>query len=174
MSRILVTYATGKGCTVGVAEKIAEVLDAAGAKADVLAMDSDPRPEDYDAVVAGSSVQAGSWLPAARKWMTRHADELAHKPLAMFTVCIALAQGPENIAEALGYTDKLLARTGLAPCTIGTFAGRYYASEVNPLVRAIMKRKGAREGDFRDWKAIEGWAERVAPLLTKREALSVA
>lgn len=174
MSRILVGYATGQGCTKGVAEKIAESLKASGAHVDVRPFDADPRPEDYDAVVAGSSVQAGSWLPMARKWAVRHADALALKPLAMFTVCMALAQGPQNMPEALGYTDKLLAKTRLQPRAIGAFAGRYCAREVNPLVRAIMKRKGAQDGDFRDWDAIETWAKRIAPLVAKQEAYSAA
>jgi menaquinone-dependent protoporphyrinogen oxidase len=120
----------------------------------------------YDAIVAGSGTRAGSWHPAAKKWMERNASVLKAKPLALFTVGIAMAHGgAEKTAETLGVTGRLLQKTGLEPLDIGAFAGWYPPAKFSFLERKVMNMAKAPEGDFRDWSAIEGWATSVAPKL---------
>jgi menaquinone-dependent protoporphyrinogen oxidase len=165
MSRVLVAYGTGTGCTAGVAERIGETLTRAGMQVDVEPFDSNPEPAAYDAVVAGSGVRAGSWHPRAKKWVARHAAALKRKPLAFFTVGIALAHGPEKAEEMRQYTEPLLAGTGLEPVDLGLFAGWYEPEKFSFLERKIMQLAKAPEGDHRDWAAIEAWAARVAPQL---------
>ncbi len=165
MSKVLVVYWTGTGCTEGVAKRIAATLADQGMEVDVKTFRSAPDTSGYDAVVAGSGTRAGSWHAAAKRWMTGNAVALKEKPLAIFTVCMALSEGPENTEEALGYTDKLLAKTGLEPLGRGVFAGWYEPQKFNWLERQIMKMKKAKEGDFRDWEAIENWAAGLVPSL---------
>jgi menaquinone-dependent protoporphyrinogen oxidase len=164
--RVLVCYATGTGCTKGVAERIGEALARAGLLADVepFAQTGDLRP--YDAIVAGSGTRAGAWHPAAKKWMVRNAPALKSRPLALFTVGIAMADRPDKESDTLGVTDRLLDRTGLEPVDIGAFAGWYDPGKFNFLERKIMGIAKAPVGDFRDWGAIETWAMRVAGTLT--------
>lgn len=165
MSKVLVVYATGTGCTAGVAERIGETLAGKGMRVDVEPFESRPEPGAYDAIVAGSGTRAGSWHAAAKKWMIHNAPALKGKPLALFTVGIALADGVEKTEEMLGYTDKLLAKTGVEPLDIGVFAGWCEPRKFNYLERQIMKIAKAPEGDHRDWDAIEAWAASVAPKL---------
>lgn len=162
---VLVCYASGTGCAKGVAERIGETLARSGARVDVTPMRSNPDPSGYDVVVAGSGVRAGAWLPAARKWVAGHSDVLRSRPLALFTVGIAMAHGPEKVAETLGVTDPLLAKTGLEPRDIGAFAGWFDRSKFNFLEQKVMEMAKAPEGDFRDWVAIEGWARQAASKL---------
>jgi menaquinone-dependent protoporphyrinogen oxidase len=164
---MLVCYASGTGCTKGVAERIAETLASTGARVDVAPMKSNPDLSAYDAIVAGSGVRAGAWHPVAKKWLTRNAPALKAKPLALFTVGIAMAHGPEKVSETLGVTDPLLAKTGLAPKDIGAFAGWFDRTKFSFLEPKIMEMAKAPEGDFRDWSAIESWAARVAPKLAE-------
>jgi len=161
-SKVLVCYMSGTGCTKGVAEKIAETLERVGADVDIAPVTSKPNVAAYDAVVAGSGVRAGAWHPAAKKWAARNADALKGRPLALFTVGIALAHGPEKRDEMLGYTDKLLAKTGLDPVDLGVFGGWYEPQRFSGIERRIMKMAKAPEGDFRDWNAIQDWATGVA------------
>jgi len=171
MSKVLVTYHSGTGCTAGVADRIGATLAANGMRVDVAPMDSDPDPRPYDAVVAGSGVRAGGWHPRARKWMSRNAAAVKGKPLAFFTVGIALAAGPEKAEEVRGYTDKMIEKTGVQPLAVGAFAGWYVPAKFSFVERRIMEVTKAPEGDHRDWKAIEAWASGLAP---KLEALDDA
>lgn len=172
--KVLVCYATGTGCTQTVAERIGETLARDGARVDIVPFESGPDPVGYDAIVAGSGVRAGSWHPVAKKWMSRNAHALEAKPVALFTVGIALAAGVENTDEMLGYTDKLLEKTGVHPLDIGVFAGWYDPQKFNAFERLAMRMHKAPEGDFRDWTAIENWATSVAPKLAPVRHAAVA
>jgi menaquinone-dependent protoporphyrinogen oxidase len=170
-SRVLICYATGTGCTAGVAERIGDTLAREGMQVDVLPFGSDPDPTAYDAVVAGSGTRAGNWHPVARKWVTRNAPTLKTKPVALFTVGIAMAGGADKAGETLRVTDRLLEKTGLEPLDLGTFAGWYEPDKFNFFERKVMQVTKAPEGDFRDWPAIESWAIGVAPKLESASSL---
>ena len=173
-SKVLVCYATGTGCTKGIAERIGEMLARTGMRVDVAPFESNPDPAGYDAVVAGSGTRAGSWHPVAKQWMTRNAVTLKAKSIALFTIGIALAHGAEKAGEMLGTTDRLLDKTSLEPVDIGVFAGWNDPRKFNFLERKIMQIAKAPEGDFRDWTAIEKWAMGVAPRLVPVGRASVA
>jgi menaquinone-dependent protoporphyrinogen oxidase len=58
--RILVTYASRGGSTAGVAETIGRTLAESGAQVDVLPMQAVKDLTPYQAVVAGSAIQAAT------------------------------------------------------------------------------------------------------------------
>lgn len=60
--RILVTYASRTGSTVGVAEAIGRTLAEGGAQVDVLPMQDVTDLALYRAVIAGSAIQNKQWL----------------------------------------------------------------------------------------------------------------
>ena len=60
-NKILVTYATCTGSTVGVAEAIGKTLADGGAQVDVLPMQAVKDLAPYQAVVAGSAIQGKRW-----------------------------------------------------------------------------------------------------------------
>jgi len=45
----------------------------------------------YKAIIAGSAIQAGKWLPEAMAFISTHRDDLNKKPFAAFLVCMTLA-----------------------------------------------------------------------------------
>jgi menaquinone-dependent protoporphyrinogen oxidase len=164
MSKVLVVYWTGTGCTAGVAERIGKTLAAAGMRVDVKPFDSKLEPAGYDAVVAGSGARAGSWHVAAKKWVVRNAAALKSRPLALFTVGTAVTHGG-TAEEMRGYTDALRAKSGVEPLDLGVFAGWNDPRKFNWFERIAVKIAKAPEGDFRDWDAIENWASAIAPKL---------
>jgi Flavodoxin domain len=69
-----------------VAEAIAERLGAASHQVPVLDAGEIEGFNGADAVVLGSAISAGHWLKAARKLLDEHADELASRPMWLFSV----------------------------------------------------------------------------------------
>jgi menaquinone-dependent protoporphyrinogen oxidase len=165
MKRILVAYGTKTGCTKGVAERVAASLEKSGATVQLASVADAPSAAGYDAVLVGSGVRAGQWHAAARTWVSANAEALNAVPLALFTVCLTLAQNPEKAADVRAYTDGVIADAGLAPVDVGTFAGWNEPAEFPFVERMILKAMKAPTGDFRDWAAIDAWSEKLAPQL---------
>lgn len=165
MSRVLVVYGTKTGCTAGIAERIGEVLAKTGVTVDVRPAEDAPDPAPYDAVVVGSGVRVGSWHGRVKEWVAANAAVLKNKPVAFFTACLTMAQTPEKADEVRAYTDPLIAETGVAPVEVGLFAGMNEPKRFSLPERLILKAMKAPQGDFRDWAAVEAWAQSVAPKL---------
>ena len=167
--KILVTYASRAGSTVGVAQAIGAALTNRGAAVDVLPMSDVHHLANYRAVIAGSAIRMDNWLPEALEFVQRHQQELAHKPFAAFLVCLALsAQGEQRQAKAritaAGYLQPV--RKLVPTVSEGLFAGALDLSKLPlhyrllfsvPVLLGLFK-----EGDYRDWDAIRQWADEVA------------
>jgi menaquinone-dependent protoporphyrinogen oxidase len=118
----------------------------------------------YRAVVAGSAIHGGKWLPEAMQFMQKNRVVLSHKPFAAFMVCITL-----GMANAEKYRPGLAAwmepvRALVRPVSEGYFAGSLDFSKVplsfNALGLHLAVTLGALpKGDHRDWIAIRAWAE---------------
>lgn len=158
--RVLVGYATGKGSTVGVAEAIGKGLAERGYAADVMPMSACSSLAGYDAVVLGSAVNGGAWLPQAVSWVERHKDELGARPVAAFCVHGMNAGDDEKqTRKRLAYLDAVRAVVDLTD--EGYFLGDM--GEMNGFAKFAFKAfGGAGEGDLRDWDAIGAWAAKVA------------
>ena len=168
--KILVTYATRTGSTVGVAEAIGKTLTEDGPAVDVLPMRAVTDLAPYRAVVAGSAIQDKHWLPEAAQFVQTHRSELARKPFAAFLECMTLAK--RNGESYRPFVAEFLApvRALVRPVSEGLFAGALDIAKVPTLRDRLLFRLSVlfgvwREGDHRDWKAIHAWAEDLRPLL---------
>jgi menaquinone-dependent protoporphyrinogen oxidase len=171
-NKILVTYATCTGSTVGVAEAIGRTLSAGGAQVDVLPMREVKDLTSYRAVVAGSAIQGKQWLPEAVQFVKANRAELSRKPFAAFLVCMTLAM--KNGESYRPFVADFLSpvRTLVRPVSEGLFAGVLDISKVPTLKDRLMFRLSVlfgvwSEGDHRDWNAIRKWAEGLSPLLLR-------
>ena len=169
-NKILVTYASRSGTTAEVAEAIRMTLAETGAEVDRIAMQDVTDLTPYHAVIAGSAIRAGHWLPEAVQFIRTHQSTLRHKPFAMYTVCITLAMsGAEGYRQAVaGWTAPV--RAIVPPLSEGLFAGRLDFTRL-PLNWETLKLRATvalgifPRGDHRDWNAIQTWAERLKPML---------
>ena len=167
--KILVTYASQSGSTGGVAEAIGKTLAESGAQVEVLPMVEVKDVSPYRAVVAGSAIHGGQWLPEAMQFVQRNQAELAHKPFAAFLVCMTLSmrngQYREHVATWLDPVRALV-----RPVSEGLFAGTLDLAKIPSLSDRLKFRLSVlmgfwKEGDHRDWNAIRTWASGLAAQL---------
>jgi menaquinone-dependent protoporphyrinogen oxidase len=168
-NKVLVAYASRTGSTAGVAEAIGKALIESGAQVEVRPMKDVKDLAPYRAVVAGSAIHGGKWLPEAMQFMRTHRAALAQKPFAAFLVCmtLAIANGKyrEHVADFLQPVRALV-----RPVSEGLFAGALDISRIPSFGDRLKFRLSVAfgvwsEGDHRDWNAIRAWAESIRPLL---------
>jgi menaquinone-dependent protoporphyrinogen oxidase len=159
-NKILVTYASRYNSTGEVAQAIADQLTARGEIVDLIPVKKVERLEGYKAVVLGSAIRMGSWLPEAVSFVKGHQTELAKLKTAYFTVCLTLSEdNPQNRATATAYLDPVRA-------IYKADEEAYFGGKTDPKVmtffdRTIMKMIKAQAGDFRKWDVIRSWGDQV-------------
>lgn len=165
--KVLVAYASRCGTTGGVAEAVGQTLRGTGASADVRLIGNVDDLGPYRSVIVGSAIRAGRWLPEAVDFVKKHHDRLGRVPTAYFVVCVTMKDDtPENRGKVLAYLDPVRKEAPqMQPANTGLFAGAVDFSKLSFVYRSMLKAKGVREGDFRNWGAIGAWAADVAPAL---------
>jgi menaquinone-dependent protoporphyrinogen oxidase len=166
---ILVTYASRNGATAGVAEAIGKTLAENGVQVEVLPMTEVKDLTPYQAVVAGSAIQAGKWLPEAMQFVQTRRAELAQKPFAAFLVCMTLAMKNVKAHEMVPVWLEPV-RALVKPVKEGYFAGVLDVGKVPSFSDRLKFRISVllgvwTEGDHRDWDAIRAWASSLLPAL---------
>ncbi len=161
--KILVTYATCTGSTVGVAEAIGKTLSESGAQVDVLPMQDVKELAAYNSVVAGSAIQGRQWLPEAMQFLQVNRAALSQKPFASFLVCMTL--GMKNADQYRSSVSDFMApvRALVTPVSEGLFAGVLDIKKIPSASARFQFRISVlfgvwTEGDHRDWALIRQWA----------------
>lgn len=167
-AHLLVAYASEFGTTQRIAEVIADTLHGPGVSVDARLLADVRDLSPYSAVVVGSAIYNGAWLPEAVHFVQFYESMLSRVPVAYFAACMTLVDDtPERRAIVLSYLDPVrkLAPQVL-PVDIGLFAGRMRYRNL-PLSTRVMfwLRSGLPSGDYRNWRAIRSWALTVRPAL---------
>ena len=169
--KVLLAYGSMHGSTADVAESVALTLCSAGMSAEVHRVEEVKRVSGYDAVIVGSAVRSGRWLPEVVDFVQSYRDVLAERPVAYFLTCLTLyRETPETRRRVREYLRPVLdAVPKVSPVGLGLFAGVLDYARYNFVVRMIMKGKmekqGVPEGDHRDWDGIRAWARGLSPRL---------
>ncbi len=186
--KVLVTYASRHGATAGIAERIAQTLERNGLEVTLEPVTESTDPRGYDAYVIGAAAYAFHWLKEATRFVDAHRELLADRPVWLFS------SGPigtetvnkkgVDVLDAARPSEFAEFATTIAPRDEHVFFGAYDptadpsgASE--RLMKAVMKvmpamRDALPAGDFRDWPAIEAWAEGIAVELGMKATLEMS
>lgn len=165
----LVSYATAKGSTRGVAERIAAQLESLGETVDAQSLHAVASVQEYDTLVVGSAIHSGQWLPEAVDAIARLRPQLTGRSVWAYSV------------SSVGVTSTILSDR-VAPCLrrvtpeprvvqllreTADFRGhRSFAGAIGPgdwsgLGRVLFRLMGGHYGDARDWTDIDQWAKTI-------------
>ncbi len=158
---VLVAVASRHGATYEIGQRIERRLVEQGVDAELRHLDDSCALDGFDAFVLGSSVYLGKWQKAARRFLDAHAVELRERPVWLFS------SGPlcEYGGEAMNPDDVQHLVTEVKAGNHRTFPGRLDPDELRPGERIVAAMVHAPSGDFRDWDAIDSWADDIADFL---------
>ncbi|MBW6472262.1 MAG: flavodoxin domain-containing protein [Anaerolineaceae bacterium] len=161
--KVLVTYASCTGFTQGVAEMIGKTIEDNHLVVDVIPMKDVKNLENYDAVVAGSGIQAGTWLPEATKFVRENRSELSKKPFAAFLVCMTLAMKNGENCRSHVQTWLQPVKSLVPTVSAEVFAGGLDLKKIPSASDRLKFRLSTlfgiwKAGDHRDWGVIRLWA----------------
>ncbi|WP_333735530.1 flavodoxin domain-containing protein [Streptomyces sp. IBSBF 2806] len=160
---VLVTYGTTNGSTARIAGAVADVLRKAGLTVEVLPARAVTSVARYDAVVVGGALYAGRWHKDARRFVRRHRRALAERPVWFFSSGPLDASASERDIPPVRGVRRAMIR--LAVRDHVTFGGCLEEGAKGRVAGMILR--SGKGGDFRDFGAIETWAESVADSLTQ-------
>jgi menaquinone-dependent protoporphyrinogen oxidase len=165
---VLVAYATRLGSTHGIAERVAARLSSHGLTATVEDVESVSDVRRFDAVVLGSAVYAGSLLDHAVDFADRHREALVGRPVWLFCSGPVGHLATSFDPAAPGEIDdlaRLLAARGTR-----VFAGALDRRTIDRggfgFGERFIARRFVPEGDYRNWEAIDAWADEIATALS--------
>lgn len=181
MTKVLVTFASTHGATAEIARAIADVLRLDDLIVDVRRVELVKRLPDYDAVIFGSAIYIGEWLPVAQDFLTRHAAVLQMQHVWLFS------SGPTGDGKALDLLNGAKVPECMQPIVnqidprdVTVFHGKLDLRRLTKSERIIVKAANAPKGDFRNWNTIKSWAQQIADALkvagpnTTREVTLIA
>lgn len=168
---VLVTAATKHGSTREIADAIGAGLTERGVPAVVLPPEEVRDISEYEAVVLGSAVYAGHWLPAAIELVDRCSASWAGLPVWLFS------SGPVGdparwLTRKMGAGPVDLPKSRAATGARGhrMFAGKLDKTALPLVQRMALTVFRGLQGDFRDWTAIRAWSASIADTLHETAA----
>jgi menaquinone-dependent protoporphyrinogen oxidase len=163
--RVLISYASRCGSTGGVAEAIGQALCGMGASADIRLVGNVKDLSPYHAVIVGSAIRRGRWLPEAVGFVKDNQDMLGRLPIAYFVVCLTMKDNTaENRSKVMAYLDPARKEAPkIQPVAVGLFPGAVDFGKLSFVDTMMLRAKGVPEGDYRDWSAVKAWASAVGP-----------
>ncbi len=166
--RILVAYATKCGSTAEVAELVGKLLGETGAQVDVRRAHQVRDVSAYTAVVLGTAIRMCHPLGEMTSFVNAKQKMLYRMPVALFSVGLMMrVDTPENRQKAQGFLTPLISQFD-SLAGLGLFGGKVDYSKLPFYYRWMFSQDKSgeiSEGDWRDWQAIQTWAQEVAPKL---------
>ncbi|MFI8872342.1 flavodoxin domain-containing protein [Streptomyces sp. NPDC055243] len=159
--KVLVAYATKNWSTAEIARTITEVLRKEGLGSEMRLARDVGDLQAYDAVVLGSPLYEGQWHKDARRFVRYQREALTKRPVWLFS------SGPLDHSASEGKIPPVPAvRRALIQIHAKehvTFGGCLSDGAKSWATRAIVK--AGKGGDFRDFKQISAWAQRIGATL---------
>jgi menaquinone-dependent protoporphyrinogen oxidase len=173
---VLVAYATRHGATQGIAERIAARLRSHGLDVELRPAGEVRDASRYDAFVVGGAAYMFHWLKDATSFVEHNRAALGRRPTWLFssgpTGTDTVDKDGRDVLEASVPRDFAGFRNAIHPRGQRVFYGALFpeSKPIGLAERFVSLMPAARDaipkGDFRDWPAIDAWADEIATGLT--------
>jgi menaquinone-dependent protoporphyrinogen oxidase len=163
--KILVAYASKHGSTGEIARAVAEKLRAAGNEVDLGTVAEVADVGTYEAYVIGSAVYYGSWMKEATAFALSNSAWLARRPVWLFS------SGPVGSASRADPKELVTLGESIAPLDHRVFYGALDRHHLSIGERIVVGAVGTPDGDYRDWREIDAWADEIVREVKKLEAV---
>jgi menaquinone-dependent protoporphyrinogen oxidase len=158
--RVLVVAASRHGATAEIAEAIAAGLERRGLQAEMRPVETAATLDGWDAIVLGSAVYYGKWLGPAREFVDAHREELAARPVWLFSSGpVGPGEQPAPKENAVNVAALVVA---VRPVEHRLLHGRIDRKLLGFAERAVVRGLHVPMGDFRDWPAVDAFAGDIA------------
>lgn len=169
--KILVAVASRHGATADIGMRVAGILRAGGHAVTELDITDrkvrDAEVEGFDVAIVGSAIYEGHWIRGARKFVLDHAMVLQRCTVYLFSSGPLGGDGvhvgidTQKIDELIHAVDAVEHRM---------FSGRLDRGDLTRMERWIVDVVRAKAGDFRDWDAVDAWANGIAAAIAPASA----
>lgn len=159
IKHVLIGVASRHGSTEGIADVLAETLEKEGIEVHIFKPDEITSVEGYDAAIIGSAVYGGDWLDEAKSLVRRHAIDLRHMPVYLFS------SGPIGSPAFPKLHRSVHIEPLLHVCKARehqVFMGAISGEHLSRFERLMAKLVHVPAGDYRDWGDIVAWARHLA------------
>ncbi|MEV8098532.1 flavodoxin domain-containing protein [Kitasatospora sp. NPDC085879] len=163
--RVLVAYGSKHGATAGIAKEIGRVLGEEGFATEVVPAAEVRTVAAFDAVVLGSALYLNHWQRDALGCAHRHADELARRPVWLFSSGPVDSSAEQHEIPPVAQVAKELERLGARGHV--TFGGSVTAETPGLVARGMVRHE--KGGDFRNPEHIRRWAREIGAALRAGE-----
>jgi menaquinone-dependent protoporphyrinogen oxidase len=160
---VLVAYASRRGTTRQIAERIAARLRSHGLDVHLDPLLGREQVGRFQGVVLGSPLYSGQWEREAVDFCRRNAPALTEHPVWTFSVGWpgTPSDTPDRDAKQLDEVHRLVQVREHR-----YFHGALDAADLPLIQRLAFRMRQGRTGDLRDWGAIESWTDEIARQLT--------
>ena len=160
---VLVAYASRRGSTREIAERIAARLRGHGLDVHLDPLLGRELVAHFQAVVLGSPIYSGRWEREAVDFCRRNASDLAGHAVWTFSVgwpgiaADATSRDARNLDEVHRFVPAREHRY---------FHGALAAADLPLAQRLAFRMRRGRTGDLRNWEAIDAWTDEIARQLS--------
>lgn len=167
---VLVGYATEKGSTGEIAQRIASRLCLRGLEVEVAQIADLTPGRPYDAAVLGSALHGGRWLPETALVLPHLKDDLRDLPVWLFSVSSIGATSSFFSSRVAAFMRRMRSETTDVRALRGRFkvrghrdfAGVIAKGDWSPVGDVFLRMLGGTFGDHRDWVDVDDWCDRIA------------
>ncbi|MCM3764376.1 flavodoxin domain-containing protein [Neobacillus niacini] len=133
--KTLIVYCSSHGTTEKAAGIVAEHLEGEVLSIDLKRDKVDFNLNDYDTVIIGGSIHAGSIQRRIKQFIAKHHDELLEKDLGLFLCC--MREGELAVEQFNQAFPQDLRKNSAA---LGLFGGEFLVSKMNFFERQVVKK----------------------------------
>ena len=168
--KVLIAYATMAGSTAEIAEEIGKILRQTGYVVEVKRVDDILDITDYTAAVIGSPIHSKAWRSEAIEFVRTYRHALSKIPVAYFTssLTLGMVDSPNTRRQMntclIPLQDEIYE---VEPVSIAHFAGVLDFNRLPFMYRLawpFTSGRKAKQGDYRNWHAIQTWAASLMPV----------